>query len=138
MGRRRLSGVLLDTHIWAWSLVRPGALSGKVAAAITSAETVCISTISFFEICQKVRLGKWDEMAPYVDRLIALADEQRVSAIPVSSEISIAAATLEWSHRDPFDRLICATAMSEGLTLISADSAFDNPSIAAALPGRVR
>ena len=77
-------------------------------------------------------------MAPHVDRLIDLAEEQNVSLLPVTAAISIAAATFDWPHRDPFDRLICATAIIEGLTLISADGAFDMPEIDNALPGRVR
>lgn len=97
-----------------------------------------MSAISLFEIAQKVRLGKWDAMAPYVDRLVDLADEQNVSLLPVSAAISTSAATFDWPHRDPFDRLICATAMIEGLTLISADRAFDAPEIASLLPSRVR
>jgi PIN domain nuclease of toxin-antitoxin system len=137
VGRQGLSGVLLDTHVWAWSLISPGSLSDNAIGAITSAQRVCLSTISFFEIAQKVRVGKWDAIAPYVDQLINLAEEQRVTMIPISSRISIVAATLDWPHRDPFDRLICATAMEEGLTLISADNAFDSSSIAPALHGRV-
>lgn len=97
-----------------------------------------MSAISLFEIAQKVRLGKWDAMAPHVDRLIDLAEEQNVSLLPISAAICIAAATFDWQHRDPFDRLICATAMIEDLTLISADGAFDAPEIASVLPGRVR
>jgi len=138
MGRRALSAVLLDTHIWAWSLISPKSLSQNAIEAMTSAPGVCVSTISLFEIAQKVRLGKWDAMAPYVARLIDLADEQRVSLIPVSSAISLTAATLDWPHRDPFDRLICATALVENLALISADDAFDSPIVASRLQGRIR
>jgi PIN domain nuclease of toxin-antitoxin system len=112
-------------------------LSRSAIGAITSAQGVYVSTISLFEIAQKVRLGKWDDMAPYVDRLVDLADEQRISLIPVTSRISIVAATLDWSHRDPFDRLICATASEEGLMLISADNVFDSPSVAPVLAGRI-
>jgi len=138
MGRRALSAVLLDTHIWAWSLISPKSLSQNAFEAITSASSACVSAISLFEIAQKVRLGKWDAMAPYVDRLIDLAGEQRVSFIPVSAAISLTAATLDWPHRDPFDRLIRATALVEKLTLISADDAFDSPLVASRLPGRIR
>lgn len=124
MGRRRLNGVLLDTHVWAWSLIKPRQLSTDAAAAINSAQNVCVSTISLFEIAQKVRLGKWDEMAPFIDDLLDLADEQQITLVSVSSAISLAAAQLDWAHRDPFDRIICATAVVENHTLISSDGAF--------------
>lgn len=132
-----MTGVLLDTHVWAWSLISPTSLSPNASDAITSAQRVCVSTISLFEIAQKVRLGKWDAIAPYVDQLINLAEEQRVSLLPVSSRISIVAATLDWPHRDPFDRLICATALEEDLVLISADSAFDGSGVAPVRRGRI-
>ena len=100
-------------------------LSSSATAAIEQAETVCVSAISLFEIGQKVRLGKWPEMEPFLDQLIVLADEQGGRLIGLSPEASLLAATLEWAHRDPFDRIIGSTAITEGLTLISADTSFD-------------
>jgi len=129
--------VLLDTHAWAWSLTADARLSSAATAAIQQAETVFISTISLFEIGQKFRLGKWPEMAPFLDRLILLADEQGGRLIELSSEASLLAATLEWSHRDPFDRIIGATAITRGLTLISADTCFDSLVGEPKWPGRV-
>ncbi len=117
--------VLLDTHAWVWSLTADPRLSPVATAAIEQAETVSISAMSLFEIGQKVRLGKWPEMAPFLDRLIALADEQGGRLVGLSAQASLLAATLEWAHRDPFDRLIGATAIVRGLTLISADAVFD-------------
>jgi PIN domain nuclease of toxin-antitoxin system len=100
-------------------------LSSAATAAIEQAETVCISAISLFEIGQKVRLGKWPEMEPFLGQLIALADEQGGRLIALSPEASLLAAPLKWAHRDPFDRIIGATAITRGLTLISADTSFD-------------
>jgi PIN domain nuclease of toxin-antitoxin system len=121
-----LSSVLLDTHVWAWSLISPRSLSPHAVRAINSAPSVCVSTISLFEIAQKVRLGKWDEMAPFADRLADLANEQEINLISVSSSISILAAQLDWAHRDPFDRIICATALVGELTLLSADKVLES------------
>jgi len=45
--------------------------------------------------------------------------------MPLSPDASLVAAVLSWEHRDPFDRLIGATAFMEGLNLISADIVFD-------------
>jgi PIN domain nuclease of toxin-antitoxin system len=58
-------------------------LSAPAIAAIEQAETVSISAISLFEIGQKVRLGKWPEMAPFL-RLISLAQEQGGRLMEVS------------------------------------------------------
>lgn len=129
--------VLLDTHAWAWSMTADARLSSAAIAAMEQAETVSISAISLFEIGQKVRLGKWPEMEPFLDRLIALANEQGGRLAEVSPEASLLAATLEWPHRDPFDRIIGATAITRGLTLISADTVFDTLAGQPNWPGRV-
>ena len=120
-----MTKVLLDTHAWAWSLAGDARLSEPALAAIAAADTVLVSPISFFEIAQKVRLGKWPEMAPFVSRLPALLAEQGGSAAGLDPAIGIAAGMMAWSHRDPFDRLLAATAMHYNLPLVSADSAFD-------------
>lgn len=129
--------ILLDTHAWAWSLTADARLSGAATAAMEQAETVSISAISLFEIGQKVRLGKWPEMEPFLSRLIGLADEQGGRLLETSVEASLLAATLEWAHRDPFDRFIAATAITRGLTLISADTAFDGLAAVPSWPGRL-
>ena len=67
-----MSSVLLDTHAWAWSLAGDRRLSAGAVAAIEGAESVFVSPISFFEIAQKVRLGKWPEMVGFVERLPGL------------------------------------------------------------------
>lgn len=129
--------ILLDTHTWAWSLTADTRLSAAAVAAMERAETVSISAISLFEIGQKVRLGKWPEMEPFLTRLIGLADEQGGRLLETSAEASLLAATLDWAHRDPFDRFIAATAITRGLTLISADAAFDALTSEPSWPGRL-
>jgi PIN domain nuclease of toxin-antitoxin system len=109
--------LLLDTHAWAWSMTGDARLSAAAIAAMEQAETVSISAISLFEIGQKVRLGKWTEMAPFLDRLISLAEEQGGRLVEVSPEASLLAATMEWDHRDPFDRIIAATPRGAGVGL---------------------
>jgi PIN domain nuclease of toxin-antitoxin system len=112
-------------------------LSAAAVAAMEQAETVSISVISLFEIGQKVRLGKWPEMAPFLDQLIGLVDQQGGRLVELSPEASLLAATLDWSHRDPFDRIIAATAITRGLALVSTDSVFDGLTGLAKWPGRV-
>jgi PIN domain nuclease of toxin-antitoxin system len=105
--------------------------------AITQAESVSISAITLFEIGQEVRLGKWPQMQPFLDRLIPLIDEQGGRLVELSPHASLLAATLEWQHRDPFDRIIAATAITRGLVLISADTVFDALAGSVEWPGRV-
>ena len=120
-----MKAVLLDTHSWAWSLTGDVRLSTTAIAAIEAAETVFVSPISFFEIAQKVRLGKWPEMVPFVSQLAALLDEQGGSVAGFDPAICIAAGIMPWGHRDPFDRFLAATAMHCNFPLVSADTVFD-------------
>ena len=80
---------------------------------------------SLYEIRQKVRLGKWPEMERHSSVLIDLLDRQGVASIPVDADISQLAGVLDWQHRDPFDRLIAATAIHLEVRLVSADEIFD-------------
>ena len=91
-----------------------------------AADLIVVSAISFFEIAQKVRLGKWPEMAPQVGRLPELLASQNASAAPLEVADCLTAGTLDWSHRDPFDRFLAATALRLGVSIVSADSIFDN------------
>ena len=117
---------LLDTHTWAWLLTEDDRLPAAARLAITSATMLVLSPVTFYEIAQKVRLGKWPLMAPHVDVLPDLARESAIAVAPVSSEIAVIAGSLDWPHRDPFDRLLAATALVNGWMLISADTAFDS------------
>lgn len=125
MGGATLSAVLLDTHAWAWSLTEDSRLSDRSIAAMSAAETVYVSAISFFEVAQKVRLGKWPEMSAFVDRLPSLLDDQGGAVAALDASICLTAGLMAWTHRDPFDRLLAATALKRDLPIISADTAFD-------------
>jgi PIN domain nuclease of toxin-antitoxin system len=120
-----VSPILLDTHAWAWSLQESVRLGPSARDAIAAAENRFVSPISLYEIGQKVRLGRWPEMAPFLPRLARLAVEQGNRMAALTADVCLAAATLNWSHRDPFDRIIAATCLAEGLMLVSGDSVFD-------------
>nr|WP_281413929.1 type II toxin-antitoxin system VapC family toxin [Rhizobium aethiopicum] len=116
---------MLDTHAWAWSLTGDKRLSAKAIALIEKAETILVSPISLFEIGQKVRVGKWPEMQPFVGRLPDLLQEQGAIAAALTPDVCLAAAMMDWAHRDPFDRFLAATAIENGIPIISADTIFD-------------
>ena len=120
-----MRAVLLDTHAWTWSLAGDDRLSRKALDAITGAETVMVSPISFFEIGQKVRLGKWPQMEPFIDRLPALLETQGGRIAELEGVICLTAGTMAWAHRDPFDRLLAATALRRDVPIVSADAVFD-------------
>ncbi len=120
-----MKSLLLDTHAWAWSLTGDARLSVKATALIQQAESVFVSPITLFEVGQKVRIGKWPEMEPFADGLAKILEKQGGRVAALTPEICLSAAMLQWDHRDPFDRLIAATAMENSMPLISVDDVFD-------------
>ena len=127
-----MTTLLLDTHAWAWSLLGDERLSATAAAAIAEAETIFLSPISFFEIGQKVRVGKWPQLEPFVDDLPAALEEQGGRVAALTPQICLKGAVLDWAHRDPFDRLLAGSALELRVPLVSADVVFDT------LPGLER
>lgn len=127
-----MNAVLLDTHTWAWSLTGDEQLSATAVKVMTDADSVFVSPISFFEIAQKVRIGKWPEMVPFVDDLPRLLEEQGGRVAAITPEVSLQAGSMTWDHRDPFDRFLAATALQASIAIVSADEIFDT------LPGMTR
>ena len=117
--------VLLDTQAWALSLIESSRLPTAARQAILDATGVYVSPISVFEIAQKVRLGKWDEMTPYVRLLPEIIDQQGLTVAPLTPKICETAGSDPWPHRDPFDRFIFATAKDLRTAIISGDRVFD-------------
>jgi PIN domain nuclease of toxin-antitoxin system len=112
-------GVLLDTSAVAALLF--GELAEGARAAISAADLVGASAISFYEIHQKVRLGKWPMMEA---RLPSLADGLELSGVrilPVDGAIAARAAGLDWDNRDPFDRIIVSTALRYEMVIATSD-----------------
>ena len=83
------------------------------------------SPISLLEIAIKVRIGKLRLDDPFAVVFPAAVSANRHPPAPDRSHASSRLTTLPLHHKDPFDRLIAATALVEGLTLVSADPAFD-------------
>ena len=80
---------LLDTHVWAWSLIEPGFLSPPARETLERATGLTVSAVTFYEIAQKVRLGKWPQMTAHLHRLADLAAEQSVAVLSVTAEMAL-------------------------------------------------
>lgn len=106
-------------------MTEPRRIPKAASDLMSGPATLRVSPVSFFEIAQKVRLGKWPEMDGTLDGLEAELVRQGSVIAPLTQSICLRAGRLDWSHRDPFDRMIAATALHGGDTLISADTVFD-------------
>ena len=118
-----MKSVLLDTHTWVWSFGADDLLSDRARSAVSTADVVYLSPISFFEIGQKVCNGRWPEMDAHVEGLPDILRTQGGVLAPFSPEICLKASLMDWQHRDPFDRLILATAEIMQVPLVSKDRA---------------
>jgi PIN domain nuclease of toxin-antitoxin system len=104
---------------------------------MSEADAVFVSPISIFEIGQKVRIGKWPEMVPFATKLPALIEEQGALIASLVPDIALDAALMDWTHRDPFDRFLAATALHLGIAFVSADAVFDELAVTTGWKGRV-
>ncbi|MFN3538318.1 MAG: type II toxin-antitoxin system VapC family toxin [Brevundimonas sp.] len=132
-----MSAVLLDTHTWIWSLFQSAELSQPARAAIETAQVIYVAPCSFHEITQKHRSGKWPEVGAIVGRLPQLLRAQGGVVAPYTAEMAILSGGMDWAHRDPFDRMIAATAIELCCVLVSRDTAFDTLDTYLGWSGRV-
>jgi len=117
--------VLLDTHVWVWWVSSPEKLTEKARDAATRAAergTVYISCISAWEIAMLHTRGRL-KLTMEVEEWVAVSENLPfVHFVPVSTHIAVKSVTLPGVlHNDPADRIIIATALSLGATLVTAD-----------------
>jgi PIN domain nuclease of toxin-antitoxin system len=120
-----MSAYLLDTNAFAMALTDDPRLPDRARDLMVGADRLAVSVISFYEMGQKVRLGKWPEMAAHAPSLEQTASADGYHLIPLTAAAALAASLLDWDHRDPFDRMIAAVADQEALAVLSSDAAFD-------------
>lgn len=114
--------IVLDTHAWVWWLTKPEKLGKRAAQAIRKADRVGIPAISVWEVAMKAEAGKLRFDRPYALWLeAALCEDRRTELLPLLPQIAVGAAQLSWSHADPADRLIVATARVNKAALVTAD-----------------
>ncbi len=114
--------IILDTHSLAWWIQQPELLSGKAASAISNADRVGIPAIVFWEIALLQRKGKLAlsgglSAAAWTRRVLSIP---RVRGMALTPAIAVAADGLDMPN-GPADRLIAATALHFGATLITKD-----------------
>ena len=117
--------LMLDTHVLLWALTEPARLSGQIRDLAANRRTeLFVSAASAWEIATKQRLGKLPQAEVLVRAYSQHLTRLEVESIPVTDEHSLLAGSMEWNHRDPFDRMIAAQCMVASLPLATADEAF--------------
>jgi PIN domain nuclease of toxin-antitoxin system len=111
--------LLLDTHILLWVMREADELSTAARAMIERAEEVHVSSVSLWEVAIKAAAGKLP-LAPAA--LEAAALEAGFRPLPVTWTHALALHGLPLLHRDPFDRMLVAQAVSEPMHFITHDA----------------
>ena len=116
--------LLLDTHIFLWSLLEPERLRPEVAAALEDkSNELWLSPIVIWEVLVQAERGR------------AVLEKVPFREAALTQEVAIQSRLVELPHRDPADRFLAATALVYGLALVTADKRLlKSPSIPT-LPG---
>lgn len=118
--------LLLDTHAFLWWLAGDDSLSAAAKAAIADQDNdIFFSAASAWEIATKHRIGKLPGVAAIVGDLDKAVVDQGFVGLPISLRHGQVAGALPGPHRDPFDRMLIAQAMTENLVLVTNERAFD-------------
>jgi PIN domain nuclease of toxin-antitoxin system len=116
-----MANYLLDTHTAIWYFDGGKALSKTARETILDlSNQINLSVISVWELAIKINLGKLKFDGRAV-RFVHLAETYGITILPIKTAHLTALESLPLLHRDPFDRLLVATAIYEQMTFISAD-----------------
>jgi PIN domain nuclease of toxin-antitoxin system len=121
---RRLKA-LLDTHTFIWWLTDDDRLSHRVRQLICDPQSeIHVSAATVWEIATKIRIGKL-ESSPFANGIQTEIEIEQFVSVPVTSAHAEKAGYLDHKHKDPFDRMLIAQALVEGLVIISNETLFD-------------
>jgi PIN domain nuclease of toxin-antitoxin system len=114
--------LLLDTHIWVWSVLQPQRLSARVVRQLTRAENeIWLSPVSIWELRLLHDKGRVKLMPDAVSWISDNLSRLKIREAPLTFEVALAISSLKLPHNDPADGFIAATAKIFGLTLVTAD-----------------
>lgn len=118
--------LLLDTHAFLWFISNDPSLSSSAKASLEDENNdVFLSLASVWEMAIKVSLGKLSLPTPFEEFITEQLRINAIDRLPITVVHASAVVGLPFHHRDPFDRLLVVQAQTEGLTLVSRDTALD-------------
>lgn len=119
--------LLLDTHVLLWLLIEPSRIPPDTLGIVrNAANDIVVSATTPLELATKERLGRLPGAKPL---LLAYDDHLGrfgATELAVTGRQALVAGSLTWDNRDPFDRIIAAQSLTEGIHLVTADAAFES------------
>ena len=117
--------IVLDTHIWIW-LINSNfdQFPSSWLERFELAEILAISPLSCYEIALAQSRGRLELTCSSEEWFSRALTPAKIELLPLTPEITVRAVNLSPIHKDPFDRLIIATALEHGAKLASVDSQF--------------
>ena len=117
---------LLDTHAFLWFINDDKQLSTKATNAIVDPTAIkYVSIAVFWEVAIKLNIGKL-KIGMSFEELWHQMERNGFEVLPVTFEHTFELSSLDWHHKDPFDRMMIARAIVEDFCMISKDSNFVN------------
>lgn len=116
--------ILLDTHTLIWFAEGVNDLGTNARTRIEAEATggdILIPVVVPLEVAQLAKRGKIRLTRPTLEWLTIILSRPRFTLAPLEPAIAVAAAELDWPHKDPADRLIVATARAWNIALVTAD-----------------
>ena len=114
--------LLLDTHIWLWSVLEPDRLGKRVARALVSDENeLWLSPISVWEatlLAERGRIAVRDDRVEWIGRMLRTAPVREAA---LTFDVAVQSRAIKLPHPDPADRFLAASAVVHSLTLVTAD-----------------
>jgi PIN domain nuclease of toxin-antitoxin system len=117
--------LLLDTHTLLWLAIDDPQLSDNARDLIADLDNeLWLSPASYWEIAIKISLGKYEMTEPLAVFVARETNNNDISILPISPYHAQIVSELPFHHRDPFDRVMIAQSLADGLTVLSKDHQF--------------
>jgi PIN domain nuclease of toxin-antitoxin system len=114
--------LLLDTHVWLWSLVAPDRLARKVRAQLErKGNEIWLSPVSVWELLVLAERGRVRLDAEPRAWVTEALERSPLEEAALNHEVALRSREVTLPHQDPADRFLVATALTYGLTLVTAD-----------------
>jgi len=116
---------LLDTHAFLWAISANEKLSRRAERIFIGPSDLWLSVASIWEIVIKVQLGKMPLPVPAGPYIVKKLVENKIETLPIELDHVLKVEKLATLHSDPFDRILIAQSIHEGLPVITADPIFE-------------